>query len=83
MVRAVPPLARVQRRRWWRRRGRVGVEHDGREQRHHARRPIDTITSVASFFVNRVDDKVPDFKTAIANATLAYQAFEELFATPR
>ncbi len=55
----------------------------GLEQRHHAGRPIGAIASVASFFVSRVDGKVPGFKAAIANAALAYQAFEELFATPR
>ena len=55
----------------------------GLEQRHKAGRPIGAIASVASFFVSRVDGKVPGFKAAIANAALAYQAFEELFATPR
>ncbi|MBK6422475.1 MAG: transaldolase [Gemmatimonadetes bacterium] len=55
----------------------------GLEQRHRAGRPIGAIASVASFFVSRVDGKVPGFKAAIANAALAYQAFEELFATPR
>ncbi|HMV33119.1 MAG TPA: transaldolase [Gemmatimonadales bacterium] len=55
----------------------------GLEQRHRAGRPIGAIASVASFFVSRVDGKVPGFRAAIANAALAYQAFEELFATPR
>lgn len=55
----------------------------GLEQRHKAGRPIGAIASVASFFVSRVDGKVPGFKAAIANAALAYQAFEELFSSAR
>jgi transaldolase len=70
------------------------------EQRAGARQPIDTVRSVASFFVSRVDtnvDKKLDAKTksgderarplrgklAIANARVAYEAFEEVFASPR
>jgi transaldolase len=55
----------------------------GLEQRHKAGRPVGAIASVASFFVSRVDGKIPGFKAAIANAALAYQVFEELFASPR
>ncbi len=55
----------------------------GLEQRHRAGRPAAAIASVASFFVSRVDSKIPGFRAAIANAALAYGAFEELFASPR
>lgn len=55
--------------------------------------PIDRIASVASFFVSRVDSAVDAIlseksddksllgKAAIANAKLAYQAYQELFDT--
>ncbi len=55
----------------------------GLEQRNDAGRPIGAIASVASFFVSRVDGKIPGSKAAIANAATAYQAFEELFGSPR
>jgi len=58
---------------------------------------LSTIRSVASFFVSRVDTEVDNrldkvgtdeakairSKTAIANARLAYQAFEEMFSSDR
>lgn len=58
---------------------------------------LSTIHSVASFFVSRVDTEIDARleklgteealalrgKAALANARLAYQAFEEVFATPR
>ncbi len=69
----------------------------GLERAHEAGHDLSTIHSVASFFVSRVDteiDKRLDAigtdeaaalkgKAAIANARLAYQAFEEVFSTPR
>jgi len=67
------------------------------EERVAADRPIDTLRSVASFFVSRVDSNVdkkldriggeaaraPRGKAAIANARLAYQAFREVFGPDR
>jgi transaldolase len=67
------------------------------EERVTAGKPIDGLRSVASFFVSRVDtnvDKKLDRigndaarrlrgKAAIANARLAYQAFREVFGSPR
>lgn len=55
---------------------------------------IDGIVSVASFFISRVDSKVddvldelnlPDYKgtAAIANAKVAYDAYQRLYDTPR
>ena len=69
----------------------------GLEQARLAGRDLSQIHSVASFFVSRVDteiDKRLDAlatgeasalkgKAGVANARLAYQAFEEVFATPR
>ena len=69
----------------------------GLEQAKEAGVDLSTIRSVASFFVSRVDteiDKRLDTigtdeakglkgKAGIANARLAYQAFEEVFSTPR
>jgi transaldolase len=69
----------------------------GLEQAREAGRDLSTIHSVASFFVSRVDseyDKRIDAvgtdeakalrgKAAIANARLAFQAYEEVFSTPR
>jgi transaldolase len=69
----------------------------GLEQAREAGRDLSKIHSVASFFVSRVDseyDKRIDAlgtdeakalrgKAAIANARLAFQAFEEVFSTPR
>ncbi len=69
----------------------------GLEQAREAGVDLSTIRSVASFFVSRVDSEVDarldDIgtddakalrgKAAIANARLAFQAFEEVFSTPR
>lgn len=70
---------------------------EGLERAHAAGRDLTTIHSVASFFVSRVDTEVdgrlaalgtPEAtalrgKAGLANARLAYQAYEEVFATPR
>jgi transaldolase len=67
------------------------------EERVAAGQPIDRLRSVASFFVSRVDtnvdkklDKIGSDaarqlrgKAAIANAKLAYEAFREVFGSPR
>ena len=69
----------------------------GLEQAREAGKDLSTIHSVASFFVSRVDTEInprldaigtPDAaalrgKAALANARLAFQAFEEVFSTPR
>jgi transaldolase len=69
----------------------------GLEQAAQAGRDLASIASVASFFVSRMDTEVdkrldklgtPEAaalrgKAAIANARLAYQLYEETFATPR
>ena len=69
----------------------------GMEQARQAGHDLATIASVASFFVSRVDTEVdrrldkigtPEAdalrgKAAIANARLAYELYEERFATPR
>ena len=67
----------------------------GLERRVAENLPIDRITSVASFFVSRVDGRVDPLldragdprglrgTIAIANAGLAYAAFERSRATPR
>lgn len=64
----------------------------GLEDRAAAGHSIDHIASVASFFVSRVDSKIdpklPDGsdlkgKAAIANAKLAYDAFQKIFAGRR
>lgn len=64
----------------------------GLERRLEGGQPIDTISSVASFFVSRVDSAVatlvaPDSpirgKVAIANARLAYERFGQLFSGRR
>ena len=70
---------------------------EGLEKAHADGHDLSTIHSVASFFVSRVDteiDKRLDAigtdearalkgKAGLANARLAYQAFEEVFSTPR
>ena len=70
---------------------------DGLERAHAAGIDLSTIRSVASFFVSRVDtefDKRLDAvgtdeakalkgKAGIANARLAFEAYEEIFSTPR
>ena len=69
----------------------------GLEQAREAGRDLHDILSVASFFVSRIDTEVdarlekigsPEAlalrgQAAVANARLAYQAYEEVFATPR
>ena len=69
----------------------------GLEQAREAGRDLSQIASVASFFVSRVDTEVDrrldEIGTAeataikgragIANARLAYEAYEEVFSTPR
>jgi transaldolase len=69
----------------------------GLEAAHEAGLDLSTIASVASFFVSRVDTEVdkrlatidtPEAldlrgKAAVANARLAYQAFEEVIGTAR
>jgi transaldolase len=67
----------------------------GLERRAAAGHPIDRLASVASFFVSRVDGKVdPKLDKqregdplrgtiAIANAAIAYQAFEQSLASSR
>ena len=70
---------------------------EGLEQAREAGKDLSQIRSVASFFVSRVDTEIDDRldklgtpealelkgKAGIANARLAYQAFEEVFSTPR
>jgi transaldolase len=70
---------------------------DGLEKAHDGGHDLSTIHSVASFFVSRVDTEVdkrldaigtPEAlalrgKAAVANARLGYQAYEEVFSTPR
>ncbi len=69
----------------------------GLEQAHANGKDLSNLESVASFFVSRVDteiDKRLDAigtdeakalkgKAGVANARLAYQAYEEVFSTPR
>ena len=69
----------------------------GLEQAREAGKDLSKIESVASFFVSRVDTEVDKRldaidteeakslkgKAGVANARLAYQAYEEVFATPR
>jgi transaldolase len=61
----------------------VDAFFSGLEQRAAAGQPLSGVASVASFFVSRVDGKVGGGTAAIANACIAYQAFEQLFASPR
>jgi transaldolase len=73
---------------------------DALEERIAAGKPVDSLRSVASFFVSRVDTLVDGRldalaragndqaralrgKLAVANARIAYQAFEEVFAGRR
>jgi transaldolase len=66
----------------------------GIERRVEAGEPVDRAASVASFFVSRVDTKVDAAlegteheelrgKAAVANAKLAYAAFQEIFSGER
>ena len=63
----------------------------GLERRVDAGEPVDRAASVASFFVSRVDTKVDAAleqlgredlrgKAAVANARVAYAAFQEIFS---
>ncbi len=70
---------------------------EGMERAHEAGHDLARIHSVASFFVSRVDSEIDarldavgtdaarelKGKAAVANAQLAYQAYEEVFSTPR
>jgi transaldolase len=78
-------------------RGVMNAFLTGLEQAREQGRDLSTIHSVASFFVSRVDTEVDKRldtigtdeakalrgRAGIANARLAYQAFEEVFSTPR
>lgn len=78
-------------------RGVMNAFLTGLEQAREGGKDLSQIHSVASFFVSRVDTEVDKRldaigtdeakglkgKAAVANARLAYQAFEEVFATPR
>ncbi|MEO8555310.1 MAG: transaldolase [Actinomycetota bacterium] len=78
-------------------RGVMNAFLTGLEQAHLSGLDLSQIHSVASFFVSRVDteiDKRLDAigtdeatalkgKAGVANARLAYQAYEEVFSTPR
>ena len=69
----------------------------GLEQARQAGKDLSKIASVASFFVSRVDTEIDHRldaigtdeakalkgKAGVANARLAYQAYEEVFSTPR
>ncbi|MGO0576175.1 transaldolase [Ornithinimicrobium panacihumi] len=78
-------------------RGVMNAFLTGLEQAREQGRDLSTIHSVASFFVSRVDSEIDERlqqigtpealelrgKAGLANARLAYQAFEETFSTPR
>lgn len=78
-------------------RGVMNAYLTGLEQAREQGRDLSTIHSVASFFVSRVDSEIDKRlgeigteeatalrgKAGLANARLAYQAFEEVFSTPR
>jgi transaldolase len=78
-------------------RGVMNAFLTGLEQAREKGKDLSAIHSVASFFVSRVDTEVDKRldaigtdeakalkgKAAVANARLAYQAFEEVFSTPR
>lgn len=78
-------------------RGVMNAFLTGLEQARENGQDLSRIHSVASFFVSRVDSEIDSRleeigtdealalrgKAGIANARLAYQAFEEVFATPR
>ncbi|QFG68740.1 transaldolase [Ornithinimicrobium pratense] len=78
-------------------RGVMNAYLTGLEQALEQGRDLSTIRSVASFFVSRVDAEIDKRledigtdealalrgKAGLANARLAYQAFEEVFSTPR
>ncbi|HEV7147911.1 MAG TPA: transaldolase [Pedococcus sp.] len=78
-------------------RGVMNAFLTGLEQARENGKDLASIASVASFFVSRVDTEVDKRldaigtedakalkgKAAVANARLAYQAYEEVFSTPR
>ena len=78
-------------------RGVMNAYLTGLEQAREQGRDLSSIRSVASFFVSRVDSEIDkqleqigteealalQGKAGLANARLAYQAFEEVFSTPR
>ncbi len=78
-------------------RGVMNAFLTGLEQAREHNIDLSTIHSVASFFVSRVDGEIDTRledigtdealalrgKAGVANARLAYQAFEEVFSTPR
>ncbi|HQV83681.1 MAG TPA: transaldolase family protein, partial [Ornithinibacter sp.] len=78
-------------------RGVMNAVLTGLEQAREHGLDLSTIHSVASFFVSRVDTEIDARldalgtdeaaalrgKAAVANARLAYQAYEEVFSTPR
>jgi len=78
-------------------RGVMNAFLTGLEQAREAGKDLSTIHSVASFFVSRVDTEVDKRlvaigtdeatalkgKAGIANARLAYHAYDEVFSTPR
>ncbi len=75
----------------------TGAFIDGMERARQARRDLSSISSVASFFVSRVDTEIDSRldkigtseaaglrgRAAIANARLAYQHFEQVFSAQR
>ncbi len=78
-------------------RGVMNAYLTGLEQARERGKDLSSIRSVASFFVSRVDTEIDKRleqigtdealalrgKAGVANARLAYQAFEEVFSTPR
>ncbi|ANS77652.1 Transaldolase [Serinicoccus hydrothermalis] len=78
-------------------RGVMNAYLTGLEQAREQGRDLSAIHSVASFFVSRVDGEIDSRleeigtdealalrgRAGLANARLAYQAFEEVFGTPR
>ncbi len=78
-------------------RGVMNAFLTGLEQARQAGKDLSKIHSVASFFVSRVDTEIDKRldkigtdeakalkgKAGVANARLAYQAYEEVFSTPR
>ncbi len=78
-------------------RGVMSAYLTGLEQARERGKDLSSIRSVASFFVSRVDTEIDKRleqigtdealalrgKAGVANARLAYQAFEEVFSTPR
>lgn len=68
------------------------VMHAYNEGLQRCQKPIDSVSSVASFFISRIDSEIdslatainrPDLcgKAAIANAKLAYEKFQNIYAT--